>query len=31
MVAAADPAKTATFRDRFAAVAFNAFVITRPM
>jgi hypothetical protein len=31
IAATADPAKTATFRDRFAAVAFNAFVITRPM
>jgi hypothetical protein len=29
MAAAADPAKTATLRDRFATVAFNAFAITR--
>jgi hypothetical protein len=31
MAAAADPAKTAPFRDRFARVAFNAFAITRPI
>lgn len=31
MAAAADPAKTAPFRDRFATVAFNAFAITRPI
>ena len=29
MAAAADPAKTAPFRGRFARVAFNAFAITR--
>jgi hypothetical protein len=31
MAAAADPAKTARFRDRFARVAFNVFAITRPI
>jgi hypothetical protein len=31
MAAAADPAKTAPFRDRFATIAFNAFAITRPI
>jgi hypothetical protein len=31
MAAAADPAKTAPFRDRFATAAFNAFAITRPI
>jgi hypothetical protein len=31
MAAAADPAKTAPFRDRFARVAFSAFVITGPI
>jgi hypothetical protein len=31
MAAAADPAKTAPFRDFFARVAFNAFAITRPI
>src|SRR5580704_19661869 len=31
MAAAADPAKTAPFRDRFARGAFNAFAITRPI
>jgi hypothetical protein len=30
-MAAADPAKTIPFRDRFAKVAFNAFAITRPI
>ena len=28
---AADPAKTAPFRDRFARLAFNAFAIKRPI
>jgi hypothetical protein len=31
MAATADPAKTATFRDRFARVAVDAFIITRPI
>jgi hypothetical protein len=31
MAAAAEPAKTAPLPDRFASVAFNDFLITRPI